>query len=211
MTDLSKIESHFSLIKNEVCAAYIRCNHCGSFFIDEKQCEGCGHRTDLHPLGEILGAKSFFSITDDYYQNNKKRGTFSIFIKKANHQQELASYLRKINYRFTDIVGHFLEFNADSAKHVEDWILKYELEHIIHELIIYNISGEVLLEQYTDDKALDYHFRNYLNLCISDALTDKESLSKKMPAFIERNKIYIVSLIKLVALGSLTLVILRYL
>ena len=103
-----------------------RCPRCCSVFVLDECCESCGFQFNYNPLGEIFGAKSYFSLTDRYLSDLGQKSRFLRYLF-WNHHQIWNRWITNLKRR-RDIIGQS-EISGEIGKELqlEQWFLRNEL------------------------------------------------------------------------------------
>ena len=107
------------------------CPHCGSVFVNKKECEACGFQFWVDLLGEPFGGRSFFEIQYNYERKKnfiEKILPQSYRFSKKKHKR----YLRHLRRRF-DILSEYLFNKNDTNKKRKKYFL-FEFKVLIEKI-----------------------------------------------------------------------------
>jgi len=98
------------------------CPSCHSIYITKDHCEACGLQFGLDVIGEPFGAKSFFTLKDDFDLSLNKLDHVQwnlapdVFLKRS----EVKRYIRHMLKRFNDLSSYLFSLNLSQIPERND-------------------------------------------------------------------------------------------
>ena len=77
-----------------------KCTNCGSIYVNERECEGCGYQLKDPELGSPVDERSFYSIRDEY-KNSQNFFEFFFLRTKSNKYKD---YRNRIIHRYNSLL-----------------------------------------------------------------------------------------------------------
>ncbi len=194
----------------EKVAVKKQCPKCGSLFVTKKECEACGFQFWVNLLGDPFGARSFFSLRDDFIHQYKWTYRMAFFTW-AQYSKEIQKYKRMLIKRFEILCGYFFD-EHDKDKERRRLFL-FEANEIIGE---YALVGGKLSDLWLILEKGEHHplFQN-LAQTISQVQNEKSAHSIKESVELSLQKRFMgtftyLFLLKL-ATGSVAVILAAYL
>lgn len=117
-----------------------RCQQCGSVFITDKECEGCGFQFGKDHLGEPFGEQSYYTLKDDYFHGYSKFSLILLSLGYLQNTKKMKKYQRILERRL-DVLIEYLFTKLDVDKERRRLFL-FETTELIQELILSGFQAE---------------------------------------------------------------------
>ncbi|MCK5882748.1 MAG: hypothetical protein KAG61_03600, partial [Bacteriovoracaceae bacterium] len=145
----------------------LRCPKCKSIYVDDGECESCGFRLGLDRLGDPLGERSYYAISESYL---KEHSVFGIELPQLFYsKRKKDKYLRQLNFRFTILLDYFL--SDRDCNQVRRRVFWSELKTITWKMVQLGVSHNGIADQvekhqgHTEYRIVASEIINYLMDC----------------------------------------------
>ncbi len=91
------------------------CPKCHSQSYLNNECQYCSYVKPLHILGEPLGHKSFYSLSESYYKSLNTFDKNHLLISRENMKYK--RYLNKVKLRYNDILDYFYDKSYENDQY----------------------------------------------------------------------------------------------
>lgn len=111
------------------------CPSCHSLHITKSHCESCGLQFWIDIIGEPFGARSFFTLKDDFSLELSRMDYihWKLSIESFKKKSEVQRYLRHSLKRYRDLIQFFSQLEEHSIESDQLRLFIYETKELMHE------------------------------------------------------------------------------